>query len=349
MTFKDRHYSPSEAADLLGVSVKALRLYEEKGFLAPLRSATGWRAYGPEDMARARDIVALRALGLSLAQIGRVLARDEAEMTRVLAGHQAALEGRIAQLTSALAQVGAMRSALGAGEAPAVSELAALAVPAAAPAVAFDLPWPWDGERFALERVASITFIVGPLFSGKTRLARRLSETLAGAAYLGLERLAGDGAGVRAGLAGDAALAARVARAQDWIVEDGGAASDALLALLVALEAPDPAILVIDMIEDGLDPGTQAALVAHLRRRGPQAKPVFCLTRSSAILDLAAVTPAEAVLFCPANHNPPMLVAPYPGAPGYEGVASCLGSPGQRARTAGVIAYRPNGGEEQRA
>jgi hypothetical protein len=51
--------------------------------------------------------------------------------------------------------------------------------------------------------------------------------------------------------------------------------------------------------------------------------------------------PDEAIIFCPANHSPPMRVAPYPGAPGYEAVASCLASPEVRARTEGVIAWRP--------
>ncbi|MCF1743793.1 hypothetical protein [Paradevosia shaoguanensis] len=115
-----------------------------------------------------------------------------------------------------------------------------------------------------------------------------------------------------------------------------------MLALLVALEAAAPKILVIDMIEDGLDQPSQEALMAHLRRRDADAKPVLCLTRSNAILDLAAVTPDEAILFCPANHSPPMLVAPFPGAPGYEALASCLASPDVRARTAGVIAHRPD-------
>jgi len=341
MTSADRHFSPSEAADLLGVSVKALRLYEEKGFLTPSRSATGWRAYGPEQISRAREIVALRALGLSLAQIGRVLARDEVEMARVLAGHQANLETRIAALMSALSQVGALRSELGAGRIPALSDLADLAPSNLPEPVAFELPWPWGGERFELKRLAKLTFIVGPLFSGKTRLARRLAEALPDAGFLELERVT-DTAAAKARLADDPALAARVAESLRWIVEDGGTESDAVLALLVALEAAAPKILVIDMIEDGLDQPSQEALMAHLRRRGAEAKPVLCLTRSNAILDLAAVTPDEAILFCPANHSPPMLVAPFPGAPGYEALASCLAAPDVRARTAGVVAYRPD-------
>jgi hypothetical protein len=38
-----------------------------------------------------------------------------------------------------------------------------------------------------------------------------------------------------------------------------------------------------------------------------------------------------------ASLSPPFRVAPYPGAPGYEAVATCLASPEVRARTEGVI------------
>jgi len=48
----------------------------------------------------------------------------------------------------------------------------------------------------------------------------------------------------------------------------------------------------------------------------------------------------EAIILCPANHSPPTRVAPYPGAPGFEAVATCLASPEVRARTEGVIAWR---------
>ncbi len=126
-----------------------------------------------------------------------------------------------------------------------------------------------------------------------------------------------------------------------WLIEDGAAASDALVALLVGLDSEDSAILVVDMVEQGLDQATQEALIAHLRHRGPAARPLFLLTRSSAILDLAAVGPDEAIILCPANHSPPTRVAPYPGAHSYEAVATCLASPEVRARTEGVIAWRP--------
>ena len=54
--------NPSTAARQLGVSAKALRLYEQHGLIIPGRTAAGWRAYGPDEMARAAEIVTLRAL-----------------------------------------------------------------------------------------------------------------------------------------------------------------------------------------------------------------------------------------------------------------------------------------------
>jgi DNA-binding transcriptional MerR regulator len=321
--------NPSEAARRLGVSAKALRLYEQRGLVAPIRTAAGWRAYGPEEMARAAEVVALRALGLSLAQVARVLSGDAQGLDAALAAHQATLEAQVRRLVGTVDRVRGLRTDLARGGAPSAGDLARLVGSRPELSVSFELPWPWGGELFELRDIRPINYIIGPLGSGKTRLARRLAETLPHAAFLGLDRSAGDGA------------AARVVESLTWLVEDGATISEALVAVLAGLEAEGLEAVVVDMVEQGLDQATQEALIAHLRRRGPGARPLFLLTRSSAILDLAAVAPDEAIILCPANHSPPVCVSPHPGAPGYETVASCLASPEVRARTAGVVAYRP--------
>ena len=341
MSSSAEYLNPSEAARRLGVSAKALRLYEQRGLVAPVRTAAGWRAYGPDEMARAGEIAALRALGLSLAQVARVLTGEARGLEPALAAHQARLESQIRQLAGAIEKVRDIRADLVQGKAPAAADLARLVGPAVELSVAFDLPWPWGGERFELREIRALNYIIGPLGCGKTRLALKLSETLPSAAFVGLDRLADDGAAARARLAADAKLRARVEQVAAWLVDDGAQTSGALVALLAALEAEGPAVLVVDMVEQGLDEATQEALIAWLRRRGPTARPLFLMTRSCSILDLAAVGPDEAILYCPANHRPPTRVAPYPGAPGYETVATCLASPEVRARTEGVIAMRP--------
>jgi hypothetical protein len=275
--------------------------------------------------------------------VARVLKGDPQGLEPALAAHQAALEGRIHQLVGTVDKVRGLRKDLACGQAPTAAQLAHLMAPNAELSVAFDLPWPWGGERFELGHVWPLTYITGPLGSGKTRLAHCLAAALPNAAFFGLDRLTDGGAAAQARVDADPALRLRVDRTLAWLVEDGAAVSDALIALLAGLESDGPAILVVDLIEQGLDQATQEALIAHLRRRGPGGRPLFLLTRSCAILDLAAVGPDEAIIFCPANHSPPIRVAPYPGTPGYEAVATCLASPEVRARTDGVIAWRPHG------
>ncbi len=332
--------NPSEAARQLGVSAKALRLYEQRGLVAPVRTAAGWRAYGPGEMARAAEIASLRALGLSLAQVARVLGGDSQGLEPALATHQATLEGRIREIAGAIERVRGLRADLARGETPAAGELVRLLGPAAGISVAFELPWPWGGERFELNDIRPLNYITGPLGSGKTQLVLRLAETLPDVALLGLERLADGGAAARERLDADPALKSRVDQSLAWLLEDGAAASAALVALLVGLESEGPAILIVDVVEQGLDQAAQEALVAHLRRRGPGGRPLFLLTRSCAILDLASVGADEAIIFCPANHSPPTRVAPYPGSPGYEAVVTCLASPEVRERTQGLVVRR---------
>lgn len=330
MSATDQFLNASEAARRLGVSAKALRLYEERGLVRPLRSEAGWRTFGPAQMERAAEVAALRALGLSLAQVAAVLNGDAATLDAALAAHQGTLDGRMKDIAGAMERVRALRARLAEGRGPEAGEVAG--VLGEAKSLAFELPWPWGRERFELSRIAPITYIVGPLGSGKTRLAEAIAAALPGGVFVGLDRTAA---------LDDPALSARVEETIGWLVEDGATPSDALLAVVAWLEREGPSALVFDLIEQGLDQATQEALVARLRHRADAARPLFLMTRSSAFLDLEAVRANEAIILCPANHNPPSRVLPHPGAPGYEAVATCLASPDVRARTEGVIAWRP--------
>ncbi len=126
MLQKTQHFSPAEAARRLGVSAKALRLYEQHGLVKPLRSANGWRAYGPEEMARLHRVLALKRLGLPLARIAVLIRRPEGSLAGVLALQEDTLTRESTRVTHALALVRAARAKLAAGEDLSIDDLANL-------------------------------------------------------------------------------------------------------------------------------------------------------------------------------------------------------------------------------
>jgi DNA-binding transcriptional MerR regulator len=291
-------------------------------------------------MIRAGQIASLRGLGLSLAQVGRVLEGDSSALECALAAHEERLADQAQEIANTLSRVRRLRSGLVQGQSPTAELVVGLDV-ATRLAVSFDLPWPWNGEPFEMRDIPSLNFITGPLGSGKTRFAQRLTETLHDAKFIGLDRIADSGVDSQARLDEDPALNLRVERALAWLIEEGAKNSPGLIALLVELEAEGRAILVIDMIEEALDQATQEALISYIRSCVSKRRTLFLMTRSSSILDLDAMGSGEQVILCPANHSPPTCVLPYPGTPGYEAVATCLATPAVRARTHGVIAWRP--------
>ncbi len=66
-------YGISVAAELVGIAVQNLRLYEARGLLEPERTEGGTRRYSANDLDRLRRISDLLQAGLNLAGIGVVL------------------------------------------------------------------------------------------------------------------------------------------------------------------------------------------------------------------------------------------------------------------------------------
>ncbi len=335
-------YTAKEAATRLGVSAKALRIYEQRGLLDPTRTEAGWRVYGQREMTRGAEIAALRALGLSLTQIAGVLDQEPESLASALAVQQGKLEGEAAAIASRLARVRELRTALANGASASAAQLVSLARPTSTPMVSLTLPWPWGGERFDLPTLTPMTYIVGPLFSGKTTLAQLIAETLPQSEFLPMARIEKNLAALETELGADPALRERVSAAVQWLEEDGATPSLALTVILMALLKDGPAAVVVDLLEHDLDADTQSALRAWLRQRGKDARTLVATTRSTAILDLEDVSLDETILFCPPNHDMPFKVEPWPGAPGYEAVGTCLATPDVRERTAGVTAVHPS-------
>ncbi len=78
-------YGISVAAELSGIPVQSLRLYERFGLLTPARSDGGTRRYSADDLARLQRISALVDAGINLAGIARILnlEDDNAELSAV--------------------------------------------------------------------------------------------------------------------------------------------------------------------------------------------------------------------------------------------------------------------------
>jgi len=142
----------------------------------------------------------------------------------------------VREIASTVDKVRRLRAELVASRAPVASELGRFLQPHPRFNVCFELPWPWGGEQFELHDICALNYITGPLGSGKTRLAKRLAECLPHSAFLGLDRLADGGATARALLDADPALRSCVDQTFAWLVDDGAAISDALVALLAGLE-----------------------------------------------------------------------------------------------------------------
>ncbi|HEY3924166.1 MAG TPA: MerR family transcriptional regulator [Acidothermaceae bacterium] len=66
-------YGITVAADLVGMGVQNLRLYEARGLIEPERTPGGTRRYSGDDLDRLRRIGDLLQAGLNLAGIAMVL------------------------------------------------------------------------------------------------------------------------------------------------------------------------------------------------------------------------------------------------------------------------------------
>jgi DNA-binding transcriptional MerR regulator len=125
MTAIERHFSPAEVSRLLGVSPKALRLYDERGLVRAARTQNGWRLYGRAEIARLTQVLTLKALRLSLARIAELM--EGVSLDQTLAAQETALAVEAAEAHRALGLVRAARAKLARGETLSIDDLATLA------------------------------------------------------------------------------------------------------------------------------------------------------------------------------------------------------------------------------
>jgi len=94
-----------ELAARAGVTTKTIRFWESEGLLAdPARTPSGYRDYGPESIDRLEFIRHAQTAGLTLAEIGQVLAISDdghppcGHVTELIRQHLSDLDHRIREL-----------------------------------------------------------------------------------------------------------------------------------------------------------------------------------------------------------------------------------------------------------
>lgn len=82
----DRTYTISQMADLLDISPRTIRFYEEKGLIRPRRTAGNQRVYTPRNKARLKLILRGKRFGFSLDEIAEMIgmaATDPDELDQI--------------------------------------------------------------------------------------------------------------------------------------------------------------------------------------------------------------------------------------------------------------------------
>lgn len=111
-TADQRHYTVSQAAQQAGVTRKAIRTWEDKGLLPPPeRTEAGYRLFTADDIAVLTFIRQAKTLGLTLTEVGDILAlqRDGAQPCGRVAQ---LLDAHIGQIDRTMSELRQLRQAL---------------------------------------------------------------------------------------------------------------------------------------------------------------------------------------------------------------------------------------------
>jgi len=112
-----------ELAKRCGLTVRTLHHYDAIGLLAPsARSDSGYRLYNRDDIAQLHQIQALRRFGLSLADVGAVLANPGTHLSSIVDQQIRMLDSQIAQSTTLRDRLAQLQGQLRRGEEPELTD-----------------------------------------------------------------------------------------------------------------------------------------------------------------------------------------------------------------------------------
>lgn len=106
----------AEVARRTGLTSRALRFYEARELVAPLRTASGRRMFAPGDLARVHQLLALKRAGLTLAQIKRLFNGKAIDLARLLRAQIESIDDKARDLATAKAHLQTALSRIDRGE-----------------------------------------------------------------------------------------------------------------------------------------------------------------------------------------------------------------------------------------
>jgi DNA-binding transcriptional MerR regulator len=119
-----RMWRIGELSAASGLSVRALRHYDELGLLTPAdRTGSGYRLYGAAEVQRLYRITALRRIGLGLEAIAAALDGDAADLATVIRRQREEVVQELAERAALKVRLDALCAGLDRGERPTVQEL----------------------------------------------------------------------------------------------------------------------------------------------------------------------------------------------------------------------------------
>lgn len=110
-------FSIQEVVRRTGLTSRALRFYEARGLITPLRAGSGRRFYGAAELERIHQIVTLKRAGLTLEAIGRVLGRGSHDLGAMIDAQLDVIENEAARLADIRALLVAVKARLARHEA----------------------------------------------------------------------------------------------------------------------------------------------------------------------------------------------------------------------------------------
>ncbi|MGN6155561.1 MAG: MerR family transcriptional regulator [Sphingomicrobium sp.] len=105
-----------EVARRTGLTSRALRFYEARGLVKPLRTYSGRRLYGRGELQRIQQILALKRAGLTLSQIAKLTERGPLDLSALVQAQLKLIEERKAELNEARDLLLSIKSRIDRGE-----------------------------------------------------------------------------------------------------------------------------------------------------------------------------------------------------------------------------------------